>query len=346
MKQEDSMKAAIFHAPRNVTTENVSIPSITSEDILIKVQSCCICGSDLHMYKLGLHSEIVCRRSEKGLIPGHEFSGDVVEVGADVEGLSVGDRVVAFTNGGMAEYVPVSPALPGQNVHKIPDEISYQEAATIEPLANSLHAALKGTPAKGENAMIFGMGIIGLGVIQVLRALDVGIKKIIAVDVSDKRLTIAQQVGADAVIHAGKEDVFQKAIDIAGSEELAVAPGIPMPLIDIAYDCVGYVQDRPEPPVLQQAMLVVRPQTGRIVEHGVFEAPLTMDFSILVGKQIQIIGSFGMVPEETMKSIELIRSKKIDRESLISHEFSLDQAKEAFETQSAVEDSIKVLITI
>jgi len=340
------MKAAIFHAPRNVTTEDVEKPSITSEDILIKVRSCCICGSDLHMYKLGLHSELVCRTSEKGLIPGHEFSGDVVEVGADVEGLEIGDRVVAFTMGGMAEYVPVSPAQLGINVYKIPDEVSYKEAATLEPLANSFHAAFKGTPVKGENAMVFGAGIIGLGVIQVLRAMDIGINKIIAVDVSDKRLDMARRVGADAVIHAGKEDVFQKAIDIAGSEELALAPGIPMPLIDIAYDCVGYIQDRPEPPVLLQAMMVARLQTGRIVTHGVFEAPLTMDFSILVGKQIQIIGSFGMVPEETMKSIELIQSKKIDREIFISHEFSLDQAKEAFETQCTVEESIKVLINI
>jgi len=339
------MKAAIFHAPRNVTTENVEKPSITSEDILIKVRSSCICGSDLHMYKLGLHSEIVCRTSEKGLIPGHEFSGDVVEVGDDVEGLAVGDRVVAFTNGGMAEYVPVIPAQLGMNVYKIPDDVSYKEAATLEPLANSVHAALKGTPAKGENAMVFGAGIIGLGVIQVLRALDMGLNKIIAVDVSDKRLEMARHMGADAVIHAGKDDVFQKAIDIAGSEELAVAPGIPMPLIDIAYDCVGYVQDRPEPPVLQQAMLVVRPVTGRIVAHGIFEAPLTLDFSIMVGKQIQIIGSFAMTPEETMKSIDLMQSKKIDREILISHEFSLDQAKEAFESQCTVEDSIKVVIT-
>ncbi|MBW1643524.1 MAG: zinc-binding dehydrogenase [Deltaproteobacteria bacterium] len=338
------MKAVIFHDPRNVTTENVDKPAITSADILIKVQSSCICGSDLHMYKLGLHSEIVCRKSESGLIPGHEFSGDVVEVGAEVEGLAVGDRVIAYTNGGMAEYVPVSAALLCMNVYKIPDEVSYTEAATIEPLANSVHAALKGTPAKGENAMVFGAGIIGLGVIQVLRALDIGLNKIIAVDVSDKRLEMARRLGADAVIHAGKEDIFQKAIEITGSEELAVAPGIPMPLVDIAYDCVGYIQDRPEPPVLQQAMLIVRPLTGRIVAHGIFEAPLTLDFSILVGKQIQIIGSFAMLPEETVKSIELIQSKKIDREILISHEFSLDQAKEAFETQCTVEDSIKVLI--
>jgi len=338
------MKAAIFHGPMNVSMETVEKPIIKPTDILINVRSCCICGSDLHMYKLGLFTDFICRNSGGGLIPGHEFSGEVAEVGSEVEGLAVGDRVVAYTNGGMAEYVPVSPALPGVNVYKIPDEVSYREAATLEPLANSVHAALKGTPAKGENAMVFGAGIIGLGVVQVLRALDIGLNKIIAVDVSDKRLEKARQIGADAVINVSTEDLYSKAIEITGSEEFAMAPELPMPLVDIVYDCVGYIQDRPEPPVLEQAVMVVRPYRGRIVAHGIFEAPLTMDFSILVAKQIQIIGSYGALPEETWQGIQLIQSKKIDRETLITQEFSLDQAKEAFETQCMVEDTIKVLV--
>jgi 2-desacetyl-2-hydroxyethyl bacteriochlorophyllide A dehydrogenase len=338
------MKAAIFHSPKKVTTEQVAVPGIKSEDILIKVKSCCICGSDLHMYKLGLFSDVICRQSEAGLIPGHEFSGDIVEVGDDVEGLSVGDRVVAYTNGGLAEYVPVSPARPGIIVHKIPDEIGYKEAATLEPLANSMHAALKGKPAKGENAMVFGAGIIGLGVVQVLRALDIGLNKIIAVGVSDKRLEMARHLGADAVINVAKEDIMSRAMEIAGTEEYFLFPGAPLPLVDIVYDCVGYIQDRPEPPVLEQAIWLARPEVGRIVAHGIFEAPLTLEFSLLVGKEVQIIGSYGARANDTVKSIELMRSKKVDRNILISHEFDLDHAAEAFETQCMVEDSIKVLV--
>jgi len=337
------MQAAIFHSPRNISTESVEEPEIGSSDILIKVRSCCICGSDLHMYKLGLFTEVICRNSGEGLIPGHEFSGDVVKVGSDVQGLSKGDRVVAFTSGGMADYVPVSPAYAGMNVHKIPDEISYEAAATLEPLANSVHAALKGNPKNGECAMVFGAGIIGLGVIQVLRALDLDMK-IIAVDVSDKRLEMAQKIGADSVINVAKEDLFPQAVKFAGSEEMAMAPGVPMPKVDISYDCVGYAKDRPEAPVLEQALMVTRAQTGRIVAHGVFEGPLTMDFQMLVAKQVQIIGSFGMTPEETRQGLQMMLDKKIDRELLISHQFTLDQVSEAFETQATVENSIKVLI--
>lgn len=338
------MKAAVYNAPRNITTEEVAKPEIDAKGILIKVKSCCICGSDLHMYKLGLFEDVLCRKSDGKKIPGHEFSGEIVEVGAEMTDFSVGDRVVAYTNGGMAEYVPVGQVRPGINVHKIPDEIDDKDAATLEPLANSLHAAKKGNPADGENAMVFGAGIIGLGVIQALKALDLGLNKIIAVDVSDKRLEMAQRVGADAVIVAGKEDIMARAIELTGSEEYFMAPGTPLPLVDIVYDCVGYMKDRPEPPVLEQGIWLARPIVGRIVTHGIFEAPLTLEFSLMVGKEIQIIGSYGAWPDDSAQSIDLMRSGKVDRSILISHEYNLDQAGEAFETQATVADSIKVVV--
>ena len=338
------MKAAAYNEPRNVTTEEVAKPEVSPKGVLIKVKSCCICGSDLHMYKLGMFEDILCRPWDGKKIPGHEFSGEIAEVGAEVRDFAVGDRVVAYTNGGMAEYVPLDQVRPGINLHKIPDEVSDQEAATLEPLGNSVHAVLKGKPQKGENAMVFGAGIIGLGVIQVLKALDLGLNKIIAVDVSEKRLEMAQRLGADAGIIAGKEDMMARAIELTGSEEYFMAPGTPLPLVDIVYDCVGYVQDRPEPPVLEYGIWLARPIVGRIVTHGIFEAPLTLEFSLMVGKEIQIIGSYGAWPEDTKKSIELMQSKKVDRKVLISHEFDLDRAGEAFETQATVEDSIKVLV--
>ena len=338
------MKAAIYRGPLDIKTEATNKPSIGPEDILVRVRSCGICGSDLHMYKLGLFTEMLCLPSESGMIPGHEFSGDVAEVGDQVEGLKVGDRVAAYTFGGMAEFVPVRPAIAGLNVYKIPEEVSYMEAATLEPLANSIHAVLKGNPAEGETAMVFGAGIIGLGVIQCLRALDLNMDKIIAVDVSDRRLEIAGELGADATINASVEDPVGRAAEIAGTVPFMLSTDITLPAVDIIYDCVGYIKDRPEPPVLQQAMNIVRAGSGRIVVHGVFEAPLTLDLSSLVGKQIQVIGSYGATPEETMTGIELMRTKKVDRGRIISHEFPLDQAKEAFETQAGVANSVKVLI--
>ena len=338
------MKAAIYHEPFNITTETVEKPTIKPTDILIRVRSCGICGSDLHMYKLGLFTQALCRPSEGGLIPGHEFSGEIAEVGSQVQGLTIGDRVVAYAMGGMAEYALISPAWTGGNVYKIPDSVSYKAAATLEPLANSIHAVMKGRPAKGETTMVFGAGIIGLGVIQCLQALDLGIKRIIAVDVSDKRLEMARKLGADDVINASTEDPFEKALEIAGPVSTGFSMVPSMPAVDIVYDCVGLIKDRPEPPVIQQAINIVRPGTGRIVVHGVFEAPVTLELSAFVGKQTQIIGSYGATPAGTMQAIGLMESGAVDREMIISHEFPLDKAKEAFDTQAGVETSVKVLI--
>jgi threonine dehydrogenase-like Zn-dependent dehydrogenase len=192
--------------------------------------------------------------------------------------------------------------------------------------------------------VIFGCGIIGLGVIQSLKALDYGLNRIVAVDVSEKRLEMAARMGADDLINAGREDLYSKVQDLLGVDKSFGRPELQFPKADIVYDCVGYIQDRPEPPVLQQAIVIARPRTGRIVAHGVFEAPLTLDFSIPVFKQIQIIGSFAMEPSEVIEGIELMRSKTIDREELISHEFPLDRAGEAFGVSCNIGDSIKVLI--
>ncbi len=338
------MKAAIFHSPLNITTESVDKPSASPDGILIRVRACGVCGSDLHMYKLGLFTDFLCRQTDAGRIPGHEFCGDVVAVGEQVKGLAVGDKVVAYAMGGMAEYVPVAPAWLGMNVYRVPDSIPYKIAATLEPLANSVHAVLKGSPAKDEIAMVFGAGIIGLGVIQCLQALDIGLKKVIAVDVSDKRLAVAKELGADDTINASTDDVAARALQLAGPVPMGMGITTAVPAVDIVYDCVGLIVDRPEPPVIQQAINIVRPGTGRVVVHGVFEAPVTLELSSFVGKQTQLIGSYGGSPEDTVKSLELLEREAVDREIIISHEFPLDQAKEAFDAQMGVESSVKVMI--
>ena len=337
------MKAAVFHGPMDIKIEEVDKPKMRDDRILVNVKACGICGSDLHMYKLDLFTNILCWRLDNGGIPGHEFSGEVVEVGSKVQDIHVGDRVAAMFLGGMAEYALVPP-LAGRTMAKLPPEVSYEEGATLEPLANSLHAALKGNPAKGENAMVFGAGIIGLGVIQCLKALDVGLNKIIAVDVSDLRLEAAKRIGADEIINAAVDDSYEKVMEMVGSAPLMFQPKQVTPAVDIVYDCVGYIKDRPEPLVIQKAMQMSREITGRIVVHGIFEENVTLDLEPMVLKQVDILGSFGFFPPDVEQSLELIRTKKVDRLGLISHSYTLDRTKEAFDKQSKVEESVKVLV--
>jgi len=337
------MKAAVFYGPRDIRTEEVEKPGIEDNEILVKVKACGICGSDLHMYKLGLFSELLCRQLKKGGIPGHEFSGEVAKVGKKVRRLKEGDRVAAIYNGGMAEFTPV-PVFQGFNVHTLLPEVSYEEAATLEPLANSVHAALRANPSKGENAVIFGAGAIGLGIIQYLKALEVGLNKLIVVDISDYRLKVAKQLGADEVINASVDVPNEKILEFVGSVPLMFLPTITTPAVDIVYDCVGYIKEHPGTPVIQQAINMVRELRGRVLVHGMFEENVNLDLLPMVGKQVNVIGSFGFTPSDIKQALELIQSKKIDRSKIISHELPLDQAKEGFETQCNVNESVKVLI--
>lgn len=337
------MKAAIFHGPYDLRTEEVEKPSISEYEVLIEVSACGICGSDLHMYKLDWYTDVVVRHTPSGRIPGHEFSGEIVEVGSQVEGFKVGDRVCGVGFGGFAQYVPVF-FVPGITLMKLPEEVSYEEGATLEPLADALHIVNLGSPAQGENAMVYGVGAIGLGVIQCLKAVDRGLKHIIAVDVSDRRLDLAKEMGADVCINASKEDPYRRAIEICGEVPMIYPPGMSTPAVEIVYDCVGYIKDRPGPPVIQQALNIVRELTGRIVCFGTFEEPVTVDFMPLIFKQPKILGALGFTAEEMEQALEFMRTKKADRKRLISHEFSLDDITEAFETQLKAEDSVKVLV--
>ncbi len=340
----ETMKAVVFHEPLKITTEEVPVPKIGDADILVRVRACGICGSDLHMYRLGIYADYLCRSSEGGLIPGHEFSGEVAEVGRDVEGIAVGDRVMAITFGGMAEYVPVRPALLGFNVYKVPEEVGWVEAATTEPLANSLHATQLGRLVDGQTAMIFGAGIIGLGIIQSIRVAGLKLNKVIVVDVSDRRLAIAKDLGADEVINAARENVCERAGELTGEVPVLILQGaVQTPAVDVVYDCVGYIRERPEPPVLQQALQIAR-ENGRVVVHGVFEAPITLELMPMVNKHIQVLGSYGFVPDDAVKALELMRDKRVDRRRLVSHEYPIEEAAEAFAVQCQVENSVKVVL--
>jgi threonine dehydrogenase-like Zn-dependent dehydrogenase len=177
-----------------------------------------------------------------------------------------------------------------------------------------------------------------------LKALDVDVNKIIVIDLSDYRLSIAKKLGADAVINAKSTNPFTKVMELVGSAPLLQASAIKMPKVDIVYDCVGYMKEHKGPLVLQQAINMVRGSTGTIVVHGIFEDKVSLDLLFMVGKEVTIKGSFAFTRIELEKSLKLIQNKKIDRSQIISHEFSLDKAKEAFETQCNADESLKVLI--
>lgn len=333
------MKAAVLYGQRDIRVEEVETPKLEAHDVLLRIRACGICGSDLHTYKHGMFLDLGVPVNS-GRILGHEFGGEVVEIGGgQLEGLKVGDRVTGISLGANAEYLKI-PALMAGALMQIPSRVSYEEAATNEPLANSIHAVGLASPAEGETAVIIGAGIIGLGVVQVLKT--VSSTRIIVVDLSNKRLAMAKQLGADVVINAASEDPYQKVLEVTGATPISFAPG-PAAGVDIVFDCAGVSREHTGTTTLEQALMMVK-ENGRVVLVAVSERPFELDFNVIMRKGVRLFGSWAWSLKEFGQALELMGSGKVDRRQLITHEFPLDQAREAYETQLKAEEAIKVLI--
>jgi len=335
------MKAAVFYGPRDMRFEEIPTPVLWEEgQVLIRVKASGICGSDLHLYRHGLFEDLGWPLESGGRILGHEYCGEVVEVKGDVPGVKVGDRVCATFTGGNAEYARVFTSM-WPTIFRVPDGVSDEEAATTEPLAVSLHAVKLAQPTDGQMIVVMGAGIIGLGVLQVLKTTaDV---KTIVVDISDKRLAFAKQLGADTTINASKEEPVKRILDMTGSSSYWMAPGLQGGNIDTVIDCVGASKTFTGTTVIEQALTIVK-ENGRVIVVAVFERPVEFDLNAIMRKGLHLIGSWGSVPDDFRDGLELMRTGKIDRKPLISHTFPLEKASEAFETQLNADESIKVLL--
>lgn len=344
------MKAAVYKGPADIVIEEVEQPRIGYQDILVKVCACGICGSDLHTYKDGLYTE-------PGQIMGHEFSGEVVQVGKGVLNIKNGDRITAIPlvgcrnchmcarglyylclskfgrtiayglPGAFAEYVRVPDAVLNRNVYGIPDRISYEEAALIEPLSTGLHAVRLAQPDIAETALILGAGPIGLCLLQVLRS--AGPSTIIVSEISDKRLGMAKKLGADLVVNPKVEKLAELVTQIEGIDTASHG-------IDVVIDCVG------KEATFKQGFDMVSPK-GTLVLVGLYGNAVPVDLTFVVQNEVRVVGVFSY-HDEFRQSIRLIQTGKVDVKSLISHRFPLGDTKHAFDVQCDAEESLKVLI--
>jgi len=352
------MKAATYHGAGDIRVENVSDPELEVDGILIKVKACGICGSDLHPYKIG--GLVEAGLIQPGLIMGHEFSGDVVAVGANVTDIREGCRVTAASilpcrecescrkgepsrclnmmvlgfqmPGAFAEYVSIPLAILNQTVFLLPEEISYEEGATIEPLSVGANTARRAEPRREDIVVVLGAGMIGLCVLQSFKEMNVA--KVIVSEVSNKRLEVARATGADITINAAEEDPVLRIREITsgiGADIVAECAGAPTTF----QQAIEMVRGS-----MQQAFEIEHPD-GKIMLVGVYEEPVQWMPIMVINNSVRMIGCFsgGFAP-----AIDLLKTGKVSTMPLITHEFSLDQAKEAFETQLRTDESIKVLI--
>jgi 2-desacetyl-2-hydroxyethyl bacteriochlorophyllide A dehydrogenase len=339
-RRSEIMKAAVLHGAREIRTEEVPDPVCAPHGVIIKVKVCGVCGSDLHVYK---------RNDQEGTIFGHEFSGDIVEAGTSVQGIKPGMRVTAVgflpcekcfwcgqgkphrcSNmallgyqfpGAMAEYVHVPFAALGRSVFPLPEELSYEDGASVEPLSISYFSVNRAQPKNNEIIAVIGMGVIGLYAVQVLKAM--GVEKIIASGRREGRLKTAGICGADVVINAAEGNTLDAVM--AATANLGVNTVIECAGTQVTFD---------------QSVAMAR-GAGKIMLVGIYEEPLCWDPRFVIGKNLSLIGCLG---GNFPQAIELLRSGKVKTKSMVSHFFSLDEAARAFQTQLTDPAAIKVMI--
>ncbi len=332
------MRAAVVEGLNMMSVKEVEKPVIDDNGVLVKVKACAICGSDIRIYHSGNS------RVNYPAIIGHEISGDVVEVGKNVSRFAVGDRVAIGADvpcgecvfceagignncqinyamgyqfqGGFAEYLPLNRIVVNYGpVHKIPDHISYEQAALAEPLGCVLNA-LELSPVKmGDVVVIIGAGPIGCMIVEVAKKM--GASKVILVQRSRARLEMAMKtVNADVFVCSSEEDAVKRVLEETG--------GLGADVIFTA--CPS--------PAAQQDAIVMAKNRARINFFGGLpkdKSQVLLDTNIIHYKELFITGAHGAMPIHHLHAIELIASGTIDVKPFISDSYALEDIVKAFE---------------
>jgi L-iditol 2-dehydrogenase len=245
----DRMTAAVLYGKEDLKIEQVPVPKIKSDEVLVRVRTALTCGTDLKVYRQGYHARMIVPPA----IFGHELAGEIVDMGPEVTGFRVGQRVVAansapcgkcryclrdranlcdnllFNNGAYAEYIKIPGPIVRQNMLEIPDGISFTDAALVEPLACVLRGFDAVSVRPDDSVLVIGMGPIGLMFVRMARLRGA---HVIAVGKRDSQLAAAKRMGADEVVNAGKggdivDEIRSKTPDHAGADIAIEAVGTP-----------------------------------------------------------------------------------------------------------------------
>lgn len=341
------MKAVFVKDPSLVVVEDVSTPEAASGDILVKMAACGICGSDLE--------KIYGKYSQPSNRLGHEPSGIITEVGENVTDFKKGDRVFVhhhvpcyschfcihgnetmctkysetnlFPCGLAEEFIVPEWNVNHGGVLKIPDSMSFDEAAMIEPLACCIRAWSKLSFQKGDSTAIFGVGSTGM--MHVMLSHMHEFKKIFCIDVNGFRLDFAKKFNITDVINSVDPQLKNKILTQTDNRG-----------IDTAIVATGNLE------ALSSAIDLVR-KGGTVILFGVppSGATLNMDMSKVYSKEITLLTSYAASDKDTKTALALIDSSKIDVKKLITHRYKITDAQSAFDHAHKGIDSMKIIIT-
>ncbi|MFN2149456.1 MAG: zinc-binding dehydrogenase [Anaerolineales bacterium] len=332
------MRAVVFLGPGELEVQTIPIPDPGPDDLLVKIGAATTCGTDVKTYRRGHHL----------IVPptpfGHEFAGEIVAVGKNVEQFRPGMRVVPhnsapcqtcyyckhgqenlcdnllFNFGAFAEYAIIPGPIARLNTFEIPDHLSYPEASLLEPLVSVMHGQRVIKIQPGEHVAIIGAGgPIGLMHLQMARLS--GAAQVIAVDLSDERLKVAQQLGASATINPHEADPVERI------HELTSGRGV-----DVAIESAGAKE------AWQTAIQSVR-KGGRVLWFGGLKGgtPIELDTHWIHYGELSLHGTFHGTPLDVHKSFELLKHGVLDTGALISGRAPLEGVEQALQRMSAGE---------
>jgi len=342
----EKMKAALLYRVKDLRIETVEKPKVGYGEVLVKVKAATTCGTDLKIFQRGYVSGVI----NLPTVFGHEWAGDVTEVGEGIPWLKEGMRVRAGNSspclrckmcqkqqynlcedmmwlwGAYAEYIKIPARIVNLNTQQIPSHVSYEEAPLTEPLACVLHGLEKAHIKLGDTIAIIGAGPVGL--LHLITAKKMGAGKIIISDMIDERLQLASRLGADETIDAKQEDTVES------TKELTEGYGA-----DIVIEAIGL------PATWEQALKMVR-KGGTVLEFG--GCPPGTEIKVgteqLHYGETTILGTFHATPAHFKKALNLIASGNLNVKPLVTRKMKLDNIREAFEILTTSKADIKIAI--
>ncbi len=326
------MKALVkAKAERGIWMEDIEKPQVGHNDVLIKVKRTAICGTDIHIFKWDDWAQATI---PVPMAVGHEFSGEIVDKGIEVMGFEIGDRVSAEGHitcgvcrncragrrhlcmntfgvgvnrpGAFAEYISV----PAFNAFKLPDAISDEMAAILDPLGNATHTALS-FDLVGEDVLITGAGPIGIMAVAIARY--AGARHVVITDVNDYRLDLARKMGATRAIN-----VTSTTIDDT-MKELGMVEGF-----DVGMEMSGN-------PQAFRDMLRTMHHGGKVAILGIPPSDMAINWNDVIFKGLILKGVYGREMFETWYKMSSMLQSGLNMEPIITHHFDIDEFQPAFE---------------
>ena len=330
------MKALVKKYPeKGIWMEDVPLPEVGINDVLIKIKKTAICGTDLHIYKWDEWSQKTIRTP---MVIGHEYVGVVAQVGLGVRNIQIGDRVTGEghiacghcrncrrgklhvcensvgvgvnRDGAFAEYL----SLPESNVVKLDARISDEMAAIMDPFGNATHTALS-FPLIGEDVLITGAGLIGSMATAICRF--AGARHIVVTDISEYRLEIAKKMGATLVVNPAKGETVKEAIE-----------KLHMRGFDIGLEMSGS-------PMAFREMIDSMYKGSKIAQLGILPDSTTVNWSEIIFNALTIKGIYGREMWETWYQMEQMLISGIDLTPVITHRFHVDEFQQGFDVMES-----------